>query len=288
MRTSRVLVICCSVAGIITLLWEARGIRELHAELAGVRKDLQTALERQPDKTSALSPEAAQAWREKLELIKLRNQVRELKETMVESHSGGGKVGLLAAIKALFSAPAPSGPWKLRPEWKRFETLATNQYTQAMKSLTGATNEYARFLYLNPAAKMSLVVGRTEDARQYAMDMMVLDDKYSRGIPEKANGDIVFTGNLVLGRIALDEGRTEDAKRHLLASGKTSGSPTLDSSGPNMSLAKDLLAKGDQETVLQFLDLCRSFWKSDGGKLDEWSKGIQAGRIPDFGANLLY
>ena len=118
--------------------------------------------------------------------------------------------------------------------------------------------------------------------------MLVLNDKYSRGVPEKANGDVVHDGNLVLGRIAVDEGRIEDAKRLLLAAGKSSGSPVLGSFGPNMSLAKDLLEKGEQETVLQYFEMCRKFWSSGGGKLDEWTKDVQAGRIPDFGANLIY
>ena len=41
----------------------------------------------------------------------------------------------------------------------------------------------------------------------------------------------------------MDEGRIEEAKRHLLAAGRSSGSPVLGSFGPNMSLAKDLLEK---------------------------------------------
>ena len=62
----------------------------------------------------------------------------------------------------------------------------------------------------------------------------------------------------------------------------------LGSFGPNMSLAKDLLAKGEQETVLEYLELCRKFWGLNRGKLDEWVKDIEAGRMPEFGANLIY
>jgi hypothetical protein len=135
---------------------------------------------------------------------------------------------------------------------------------------------------------MSLAVGRTDDARQFAGDLLRLDDKFSRAAPAKSNGDAVYTGHLVLGRIALEEGRLDEAKLHLLASGKISGSPVLSSFGPNMSLAKDLLDKGEQESVLQYLELCREFWGSGSGKLDEWIKDIHEGRIPEFGANLLF
>jgi len=166
------------------------------------------------------------------------------------------------------------------------ETLATNQYGQAMAALTGATNEYLKYLNLGRAARMSLVVGRTEDARRFATDMMALDEKFSRGVPEKSNGDVVHISNVVLGTIALDEGRTDEARRCLLAAGKSQGSPVLGSFGPNMSLARDLLAKGEQETVLQYLELCRKFWNDE--KLDLWIKDIHAGRIPEFGGNLLH
>lgn len=291
MKTSRLLILICFVVAVIAIVWEARRISAFHADVAALRKDLRTVLERPvEDDLTGLSPEAAQARRDQLELIKLRNEVRDLKESAAESHSGSGKTGLRAAFNDLFPARPVSGSWKLRPEWKGFEALATNQYNQAMKALVGATNEYVRFLSLCRAAKMSLAVGRTDDARQFATDMMVLDDKYSRGVPEKANGDVVLNGNLVLGTIALDEGRIDEAKRRLLAAGKSTGSPTLDTSGPNMSLAKELLEKGEQEVVLQYFELCRKFWTYHGSneKLDVWIKDVQAGRMPDFGANLLY
>ena len=58
----------------------------------------------------------------------------------------------------------------------------------------------------------------------------------------------------------------------------------MNSFGPNMSLAKDLLEKGERETVLNYFELCRKFWNMDYGKLDEWSREVKAGRIPQFGA----
>jgi hypothetical protein len=88
----------------------------------------------------------------------------------------------------------------------------------------------------------------------------------------------------VLGRIALEEGRVEEAKRHLLAAGKSNGSPVLGSFGPSMTLAKELREKGEQETVLQYLEMCGRFRHSE--ELEMWIKEIHAGRIPDFGRSL--
>jgi hypothetical protein len=84
------------------------------------------------------------------------------------------------------------------------------------------------------------------------------------------------------------EGRVGDAVTYLQASGQTPGSPVLDSFGPNMSLAKDLLERGETEAVLHYFEACRAFWKMGGDRLDAWSKEVQAGNIPNFGANLRY
>ena len=55
-----------------------------------------------------------------------------------------------------------------------------------------------------------------------------------------------------------------------------------------MSLAKDLLANGEKDTVIQYFDLCRSFWKMDRDRLDQWKREVEAGKIPDFRADLVY
>jgi hypothetical protein len=94
---------------------------------------------------------------------------------------------------------------------------------------------------------------------------------------------------MVLGRVALRRDKNVSlARNFLLASGKTSGSPQLNSFGPNMSLAKDLLAAGDRDTVLEFFGECSVFWKNQFSKLDQWTAMIKGGGDPEFGANLRY
>ena len=53
-----------------------------------------------------------------------------------------------------------------------------------------------------------------------------------------------------------------------------------------MSLAKALLIVGERQTVIEYFDLCRQFWPRN--KLTTWKKEVQEGKIPDFGANLVY
>ncbi len=91
-----------------------------------------------------------------------------------------------------------------------------------------------------------------------------------------------------MGRIALKHGDLKLAAEYLLKAGTTPGSPQLGSFGPNMSLAKDLLEKGQREPVLQYFELCRKFWKMGGERLDRWTKEVNAGLDPEFGGSLVY
>jgi hypothetical protein len=101
-------------------------------------------------------------------------------------------------------------------------------------------------------------------------------------------GNAIHKGNLVLGRIALREGRVADAVTFLHASGDVSGSPQLNSFGPNMTLAKELLEQGETEAVLAYFESCRTFWKMGTRRLDAWTEDVRQGRVPNFAANLWY
>lgn len=132
---------------------------------------------------------------------------------------------------------------------------------------------------------MAFEAGDIAKARAYAERLLDL----AKGSPKSWDyGNAVHEGNLVLGRIAVREGRMADAVRFLGAAGETPGSPQLNSFGPNMSLAKDLLEHLETDAVLAYFERCRVFWKMGSGQLDAWVQEIKAGRVPDFGANLHY
>jgi hypothetical protein len=156
---------------------------------------------------------------------------------------------------------------------------------KALNQLNAATNQTSRFYKLGDAAKECFNMGKIDDARKYATELLELAPIYQN---DWNYGNAIQDGNLVLGRIALTDGRIEEAKQFLLASANSRGSPQMNSFGPNMSLAKDLLEKGEKDVVLQYFELCRKFWDMHRGDLDEWSKEVKAGKIPHFGANLVY
>ena len=159
------------------------------------------------------------------------------------------------------------------------------KYPRAIHALQQAKNEKERFYALDDAAKESLNVGKKNEAKAYADELAALMDKYK---DDWNYGNAVQDVNIVLGRLALSEGKIDDAKANLLKAGKSPGSGTMNSFGPNMSLAKELLEKGQRDVVLEYFGLCRKFWSIDDGKLDKWSQDVKAGKIPRFGANLEY
>ncbi len=101
-------------------------------------------------------------------------------------------------------------------------------------------------------------------------------------------GNAIHFGNMVLGQVALREGDIEGAERYLLASGATPGSPQLDTFGPNMSLAKELLEAGQTEAVLEYFERCAEFWEMSNDRLEYWTFQVRNDKVPNFGANLLY
>ena len=160
----------------------------------------------------------------------------------------------------------------------------------AQKSLENYERAYelsddsGRDSLLEQLAKAAFSADRMDQARKYA-ELMLQNREEGWNY-----GNRVHHGNLVLGRIALREGKIEEAKSRLIAAGRTPGSPQLNSFGPNMALAKALLEIGEQEVVLKYFELCAKFWNSDRAKdkLDKWGVLAAAGRIPDFRANLDY
>lgn len=168
---------------------------------------------------------------------------------------------------------------------KCFSAQVQERYDAAMKRLSEASTDLERFHALDSAAKESFNVGKIDDASKYATEVLLIAAKY----PKDWNfGNAIQDGNIVLGRVALQNGKKEDAKKYLIAAGKSPGSPTMNSFGPNMSLAKDLLEKGERDVVLEYFNLCHEFWRQDYGQLNKWRDEVKAGKIPHFGANLIY
>jgi hypothetical protein len=169
------------------------------------------------------------------------------------------------------------------------KALARARYEQLVKTTSGLpTDDPASSSQLLTLARVSLDAGELDRAQTLAKNLLALvprlkaDPRLSWSVDE-----ILHHSHLILGRVALRKGDIEAAEANLLDAGRVGGGGTLSSSGPNMTLAKELLEKGETETVLQYLELCRKFWHFSN-RMEPWIEAIRKGQIPNFGANLSY
>ena len=173
----------------------------------------------------------------------------------------------------------------LRSNFGQILPLSAADAYVVVKDDVGRLTGFLRIYSLADAAKLAVRAAALDDAEAYAREML------TNSVKDWNEGNALYFGNMVLGQVALRRSETPTAIGYLLASGRSPGSPQLDSFGPNMTLAKDLLeTKTDvaRHAVVEFFDLCAVFWKLDRGQLKRWGDVVRNGGIPDFGANLLY
>jgi len=191
------------------------------------------------------------------------------------------------AISTSDPAKTQSAVAALRPLLARLGVPPSSPPEQlaALEEATRGASGEKLFYNLADLAKRALNAGDAEKASAYSNRLLEMAPQY----PKDWNyGNAIYYGNFVLGRIAVQKGNLAQAGKYLLAAAGTPGSPQLDSFGPNMTLAKELLEKGQSGIVLQYMDLCKNFWKMDRGQLDQWSATVRGGSIPDFSGNLDY
>lgn len=171
------------------------------------------------------------------------------------------------------------------PRLAQKAATGTGNVQRGAVALEKAKTEEERFVHLGRAAKELFDEGKLDEARRCAEELSSITHKHT----DSWNyGNAIQDANVVLGRIAVREGNLGAAKAHLSEAGKSPGSPQMNSFGPNVSLAKDLLEKGEKDAVIAYFEACKKFWEMDRGRLDDWIALARAGRMPDFGANLVY
>jgi hypothetical protein len=138
---------------------------------------------------------------------------------------------------------------------------------------------------LGEIAKVAFNAEEYAKAEKYARALLALAEPHPA---DPRFGQAWHDANMVLGRLAVKQGDVAKARTYLLRAGHTPGGGTLSSFGPNMSLARDLLERGEKSTVIEYLELCRKFWTYPRNPLDTWIQAIQAGQQPDFAQNLTY
>lgn len=168
---------------------------------------------------------------------------------------------------------------------EQVEDMAAKSLRIFAQALGDTHDSRARLYDLPEAAQAAFEAGEYQRAAAYSREALSLAD---RPYYENDNADAIHYSNIVLGRIALRQGDVATASAYLLKAATVKGNPHLDTFGPNMILAKELLDKGGRKSVVEYFDLCGKFWTNDDGKLRQWRSIALAGSSPDFGANLRY
>ena len=121
-----------------------------------------------------------------------------------------------------------------------------------------------------------------EKAREYASRLLGGVLQARKPVDTWNYSNAVHWGNVVLGRVALRQGDLDAAKHHLLEAGNTPGSPQLSSQGPDMVLARELLAAGETGAAAGYFKACSTFWEPGKDRLMHWAAAIEEGRPPNF------
>lgn len=151
------------------------------------------------------------------------------------------------------------------------------------------------FYDLGPGLSDAFKQGRLEEARRMAQSYLALAPGFRC---DWNYGNAVHNANAALGLIALREGDRPAAVRHLIAAGKTRGSPQLDSFGPSLMLAQQLAEAGEYDAVAAYVRDIGRFWTARDisfwcllGLCDElsttWLDQLARRRVPDFGINAM-
>lgn len=136
--------------------------------------------------------------------------------------------------------------------------------------------KFKRFLY-DDLAELAFELGEWFLAKTFAAKSVRQAYKYGK---DWSSGNAIHNGNCVLGRMALKNGEMNAARRYLKNASKTEGSPQLNSFGPNMRFAQEMLRAGERDSVIKYLEECKRFWKGRNEELSECILRIELGRSP--------
>jgi hypothetical protein len=200
--------------------------------------------------------------------------------------TGAGAFGFgLAQVFFTPSREEPAGlpAARMELEVKRSASVARSPKDRSLSMLSRANSgelspegaQRRRFYQLDELAEDAYREGDYEKAQLLAQEFLDLALSYKS---DWNYGNAVHNGHDLLGRIALKAGDRKKAAEELLLAGQSPGSPQLDTFGPKMNLARELLGKGERTAVQEYLRLCLRFWKNPCAA--SWLSELEQGGSP--------
>ncbi|MCF6317930.1 MAG: hypothetical protein L3J83_01430 [Proteobacteria bacterium] len=146
-------------------------------------------------------------------------------------------------------------------------------------SIENSSAALERFYILEELITKYYKTGDYPQARKLANEYLNLASQYNQNWNY---GNARHDANHVLGLMSYNEGNIDEARKYLLKSGKSNGSPQLDTFGPDLELANLLLKEGHQEDTKIYLTNIKKFWEIDNGVVADWIQQIDSGEIPEL------
>lgn len=177
---------------------------------------------------------------------------------------------LFLATEPVTAACQSGGQCNKRGKESEFAWNPANQYV---------TPRLAHFYELDDQVKAAYEKGNDAQLAAVAGEYLELAGVY------RCNwnyGNAIHDANRYLGLASLRRGNDDEAARYLMLSGKSTGSPQLNSFGPELDLADQLLKQGKTEAVAEYLRDIKHFWKMDDGQVDQWLAAMGKGEKPNL------
>jgi len=195
--------------------------------------------------------------------------------------SFGMRFSTIFAVALLGGVLASAQQSENKPDRK----WAAAQLVAAKEKVVNGLKPEDKFDMTTDITVQAFIAGDQIKAGMYAKDLL----NQAESMKDNWNyGNAIHKAHLVLGRIALSAGDLDEAKTQLALAGQTPGSPQLDTFGPDMLFAKEMLEKGEKDAVLRYFKLCAAFWEMDDGRLAAWTNDVKNDKIPNFGPNVRY
>ncbi|MCW9058385.1 MAG: hypothetical protein OQL11_05890 [Gammaproteobacteria bacterium] len=187
-------------------------------------------------------------------------------------------------MNRFFSAVVLIGLLVIKPLFACEEDVTCDKCAKASEFSWNPSNQYVtttlqRFYSLDDLITEAYTNNNFESAKELASEYLELAHIY------RCNwnyGNAIHDANRILGLMSISSGYIDEAADYLLKAGKSAGSPQLDSFGPELDLANELLKRGKSNEVLSYLKDIRTFWEMDDGRIARWTKDIESGGQPEL------